>query len=97
MGHKKAKLLTESTDLRIASIESYSTSERAWLAQYGYYSMALRAGINNKEVLAMVETTSNKVRILINELNISDPERIIFNPSLQESDLVLKKVSDISE
>lgn len=97
LGHKKAQIVTESTDLRIASIEGYSTIERALLAQYGYYSMALRAGINNKEVLAMVETTSNKVRILINELNISDPERIIFNPSLQESDLVLKKVSDISE
>jgi hypothetical protein len=97
LGYKKAKLLTESTDLRIASIESYSTNERAWLAQYGYYSMALRAGINDKDVLTMVETSSGKVKKLIKELKISDPERIIFNPSLQESDLVLKKASEISE
>lgn len=97
LGYKKAKLLSESTDLRIASIESYSTSERAWLAQYGYYSMALRAGINDKEVLTMVETSSGEVRNLIKELKLSDPERIIFNPSLQESDLVLKKASEISE
>lgn len=97
VGLEKAKAITRSNDLRIASINGFSTHDRAWLAQYGYYAMALRAGIRDREVLSMIEVSGSKIKTLLKTLKISSPELLIFNPSLQEEEKVLVKASDISE
>ncbi len=95
-GIAKAKQLTESRDLRLASLAQIPIEERAWLAQYGYYAMALRAGVRDQEIIEKVEFTHDKVNKLLVELKIHDPEKLIYNPSLQESEEVLVKAMENS-
>lgn len=95
-GLTKAKQLTESIDLRLTSLEQIPIDERAWLAQYGYYAMALRAGIKDQEIIDLVEITTNKLKKLLVDLKIHDPGKLIYNPSLQENQDVLDRAIETS-
>lgn len=95
-GISKAKAITKSKDLRMTSLAKVSRDERAWLSLYGYYAMALRAGIADQEVLSMLEISNAKIHMLLKSCKISTPELLIFNPSLQEEDDVLLRASEIA-
>lgn len=97
IGIEKAKAILSSNDLRMASIVAAQKDERAWLALFGYYAMALRAGITNKEILQMIEVSSSKIPNLLKTLKVSTPELLIFNPSLQEQDEILLRANELSE
>lgn len=96
LGITKAKLLIESKDLRFESISENSIDERTSLAHYGYYAMAIRSGIKDQEIFDLVEICRDKAHNLISKLDISDPELLIFNPSLQESQEVLDRAIETS-
>ena len=97
IGLDKAKSIAVSTDLRITSLNKVPQDDRAWLAQYGYYAMAFRAGIADQEILNMIEVSGSKIRNLLKSLKISSPELLIYNPSLQEKDEILSRASELLE
>jgi hypothetical protein len=97
LGNSKAQELLKSCDLRIASLNSYSVEDRAWLANYGYYSMAFRSGIKDAAVNQMIQISRGKIQNILSVLGIEDPNLLIFNPSLQENDEVLSVASNLSK
>ncbi len=96
VGLKKAKEITNSIDLRMEKVSKFSKEERAWLALYGYYAMAFRAGIVDQEIKRMIEISGSKVQGLLKNLGISNPNLMIYNPSLQEEVEILTRASELS-
>jgi len=96
VGIDKAKSIASSNDLRMTSISKAKKDERAWLSFYGYYAMALRAGIADQEILNNIEMSSSKIPSLLESLLISSPELLIFNPSLQEEEEILQLASELT-
>jgi hypothetical protein len=97
IGMAKAKSITLSTDLRINSLNKVSRDDRAWLALYGYYAMAFRAGITCQDTLNMIDVSRSKINELLKSLKVSSPELLIYNPSLQEKDDILSRASELLE
>lgn len=96
-GKIRAEKLLVSNDLRAESLKEFSTLERAWLAQFGYYAMAFRAGIEDAEIVDMVKVSQTNANEILRKLSIKDASHLIYNPSLQESDYVLKKTLELQE
>lgn len=94
-GKNQAEKLLISNDLRAESLFEFSILERAWLAQFGYYAMAMRAGITEAEIVDKVKASQVNASEIMRKLSIKDAIHLIYNPSLQESDEVLKKTLEL--
>ena len=76
--------------------ESYSLDERAAFANYGYYAMLLRAGVDYSEIGDDLTTAERGCRRIMANLDISDePSALLYSPIQQAPAAVLAKAQEL--
>ena len=96
LGLTTAEALRAAVDVREAALESYSLDERAAFANYGYYAMLLRAGVDYSEIGDDLTTAERGCRRIMADLDISDePSALLYSPIQQAPAAVLAKAQEL--
>jgi len=96
LGLATAEALRVAVDVREAALESYSLDERAAFANYAYYAMLLRAGIDYSEIGDDLTTARHGCHRIMGALDISDePSALLYSPIQQAPAAVLAKAQEL--
>ena len=90
-GIKVADSLSASTDIRESDLSSFRLDERAHFANYGYYAMLLRSGVDDPMVGAELQRAEAGCKSILKGLKVKGPREVLYSPLQQESDEVLER------
>jgi hypothetical protein len=95
LGRATAEALRTSVDVREASLEKYSMADRAAFANYGYYAMLLRSGVDYAQIGDALTAAERGCRSIMEGLDISnDPSALLYSPIQQAPDAVLAEAQE---
>lgn len=89
LGRATAEWLVDAIDVREASIERYGIDERAAFANYGYFAMLVRAGLDETEVEADLVGARAGAQTILADLGITGPSTFLYSPLQQAADDVI--------
>jgi hypothetical protein len=95
LGHAAAEWLNAARDVREADLESFSLDERAHFANYSYYAMLLRSGVDPGEVRDYLNEAATGCRAVLEALEIADPNELLYSPFQQASDEVIARALEL--
>lgn len=93
-GIQAAKVILKSFDLRRAELNKLSLSERSIVADYAFCMILLNAGIPIEFIEEGLKDITNEAKRVLKKLGVSRGQKLLFNPELQETDLVLQRLKE---
>jgi uncharacterized protein YfiM (DUF2279 family) len=97
LGKSDAQWLEGARDVRENQLIAFDTDERAHFANYGYYAMLSRAGLDH----ALYREEMNRARIgcasLLESLDIGDSAELLYSPVQQGDDALLDRAAAIEQ
>ena len=95
LGRAAAEQLRIAADIREFALESYSIDTRAAFANYGYYCMLLRSGLDYSEVADDLTFARAGCNAVLSDFGISDdPSDLLYSPIQQADDAILAEAQD---
>jgi hypothetical protein len=96
LGRTTAEGLRAAVDVREAELQAYPIEERAAFANYSYYAMLLRAGLDYSEIGGDLMSAERGCQRIMAALHLSDdPSALLYSPIQQAPDTVLAKAQEL--
>jgi len=94
-GVADATWLTNARDVREENLGQFTDEVRAHFANYSFYSMLVRAGVDLGLVKGELEVSGDGCRNLLKEFGICGPFDFLYSPVLEASDSILRLATDL--
>lgn len=95
LGRARAEQLKIAADIREVALEGYSLDARAAFANYGYYCMLLRSGLDYSDIADDLALARAGCSAVLSGFGISDdPFGLLYSPIQQADNAVLAKAQD---
>ena len=95
LGRADAVWTRGAIDVRESQLARFELDERAHFANYAYYAMLLRAGIDVASIEADLRRAEVGSRDVIQALGVTSPHDLLYSPVQQASDDVLRRAAAI--
>lgn len=97
LGGADAQWLLGSTDVREAELEGFSLDTRAQFANWAYYAMLVRSGLDPSEVESDLRRAAGGCQEILRFFKIETPGDLLYSPIQQASDEVLARAVKIDQ
>jgi hypothetical protein len=95
-GRASAEWLSRAVDVREVDLDHYALDERAQFANYAFYSMLIRSGIEVGEVREHLDPAAAGCQAILDDLAIAGPGDFLYSPVQQASDEVIARAITLS-
>lgn len=95
LGRSDAQWLDGAQDVREDQLASFDMDERANFANYGYYAMLLRSGLEFSLLEEDLQRAETGCERLLKSLGIGDPFDLLYSPVQQADEAVLARAAAI--